>query len=292
MTTNTPTRIMTVLIVVLLLANLLVYQFHDTTNGIRASRAALPLSAIRKDKFGSDAALPGVELLSRRNKSSTQRRTAVVRPGPFPNIQRILYINLDKRKDRRRSFEAAMAQQGIGAGEYVRIVGVINKVGSVGCLKSHIAALRYAQKHFPGETVVVFEDDVVFIDERARTQRRLRQLWNDTAILLDWNVVMFAKNLWAGGHFMNSTTDGVIRVLDALTASAYAIHGDYVQTLLTNKLEALAYIGLYGYRPWFRNDQYCKPLQRKDRWYAFHPPLCLQMKSYSDIEHRVVNYRV
>ena len=216
----------------------------------------------------------------------------IPRPSdPFPGIQRILYINLDKRKDRRKAFEAAMAAQGIANTSYVRISATVDKNGAIGCLISHINALKYAAKHLKGENVIVFEDDVVFRMNRSETRRRLETFWANAEVSANWNVLMFATNIQPSGS-RKSLVAGVVRITDALTAAALAINANYVRTILARKEQGLHYMRTYLYAEWFRNDQYVRPLQAGGFWYAFHPPLCQQSKSYSDIEKRVVNYQV
>ena len=228
--------------------------------------------------------------------NATREQTAVKRTmprpsDPFPGIQRIIYINLDKRKDRRKAFEAAMAAQGIANTSYVRISATVDKKGAIGCLISHINALKYAAKHFKGENVIVFEDDVVFRMNRSETRRRLETFWANAEMSANWNVLMFAKHVVRKGSGWSSVP-GVVRITNALTASAFVTNAAYVHRLLARKEQGLHYMKMFGYAEWFRNDQYIRPLQAKGFWYAFDPPLCKQYKSYSDIERKVVNYKV
>ena len=42
----------------------------------------------------------------------------------------------------------------------------------------------------------------------------------------------------------------------------------------------------------YYTDESWKVLQKKDKWYAFSPPIGVQRESYSDIEKVIVNYGV
>ena len=219
------------------------------------------------------------------------KRTVPRTTDLFPGIQRVLYINLYSRKDRRKALEAVMADQGISTKSIVRIAAIAVKKGAIGCLKSHIAALKYASENFKGDNIIVFEDDVVFKMNRSETRRKLEAFWGNAEVSANWNVLMFAKNIQRGGAH-KCPVPGVVRITDALTASAFAVNGDYVSTLLARKEQGLLYMTTFGFAEWFRNDQYVRPLQGRGFWYAFHPPLCVQLKSYSNIERRIVNYGV
>ena len=208
---------------------------------------------------------------------------------PLPGIRHIIYINMDSRTDRNKTFYESMYSQGITG--FVRIGGLLNAAHpKVGCLTSHIKALTYALKHYKGQHIVIFEDDIKFEQDRTETRRRLNAFWQDEEIRGNWNVVMLAANMYRPGT--PTGVEGVVRLVDSFSASAYVIHADYVETLLRNKQEAFLLIGKYGLQTRFRNDQYCRPLQARDHWYAFLPPLCKQRRSYSDIEKKIVDYNM
>ena len=208
---------------------------------------------------------------------------------PLPGIRHIIYINMDSRTDRNKTFYESMYSQGITG--FVRIGGLLNAAKpKVGCLTSHIKALAYALEHYKGQHIVIFEDDIKFERNRTETRRRLNALWQDEEIRDNWNVIMLA--MYQNRPGKQTKVKGVLRVTDSFSASAYVIHADYVETLLRNKQEALLFISKYDLQMWFRNDQYCRPLQARDHWYGFHPPLCKQRRSYSDIEKKVVYYNV
>lgn len=68
-----------------------------------------------------------------------------------------LYINLDRRSDRRQLIEKELASAGFR--ENKRIVGVPNPLGILGCTKSHIAALTEIEQRTSALTVIC-EDDL------------------------------------------------------------------------------------------------------------------------------------
>ena len=213
------------------------------------------------------------------------RETADVLPG----IRHILYINLDKRTDRREQFETEMLMFGIANTSYTRITGMAHKNGAVGCLMSHAKVMAYASVYYPGQHVLIFEDDIKFRQNRTIVEQRLSEFWKNDTVSDKWDILMLANNL------VMSKPSGIpklVRVIKAYTTSAYLVHADYVNTLLRTWHDALEGYEKHGFNNMYKSDVSWLKLQQKHRWFAFHPPLCIQRASYSDVEKRKVNYRM
>ena len=207
----------------------------------------------------------------------------------LPGIHHVIYINLEKRTDRRKQFESEMLKIGISKSSYTRIAAVAHEIGAMGCLMSHIKTLEYISAYYPDKNILVFEDDIKFEQNRSETHRRLLAFWENDRVRNNWNVLMLAKNLIGGNQ---AAVTGIIRVRAAYSTSAYLVHADYVRTLYRTSTNALDGARKNGFKEIHKIDVSWLKLQKQHHWFAFHPPLCTQRQSYSDVEKQLVYYGV
>ena len=139
-------------------------------------------------------------------------------------IPKILYINLNHREDRKKNFLSNFNGYDMGKDDkIVRIEGVHEKEnGALGCLKSHIKALEYANKlDFP--YVLVCEDDFQFFDF-AECEKHVQTFMEKVK---EWDVLLIGLNL---NQKEDTEHEGVIRVLNSQTCSAFLIKKEYLYT--------------------------------------------------------------
>ena len=88
------------------------------------------------------------------------------------NIDKIVYINLEKREDRRKEIENELHNYNID-GE--RFEGIYEKPprGILGCLKSHLSVLKMA-KDKDYKNVLIFEDDFYFVEEENLVKKNMK----------------------------------------------------------------------------------------------------------------------
>lgn len=207
-------------------------------------------------------------------------------------IGAIYYINLEHRKDRRASIEQQISTF-LGDnpnGVHVQRIEAIHVpgFGILGCGRSHILALQtfLASEH---ETCIIFEDDFVFSLPAEQCRSMFESFFSQSRIAeKQWDVVMVASNTKSAEQY-NELLD---KCIDAQTASGYMIHRSFAPTLLANLLEGSALLESTHNINLFANDIYWKHLQPHSQWFIFRPKMGLQGESYSDIEHRNVNYGV
>ena len=223
-------------------------------------------------------------------------------------IKRCVYINLDRRRDRRARIEKELARASldctrisaveVGAGDVDALQGCWDGgkrqcSGKLGCQQSHVAALSFAL-HNGWDHVAVFEDDFEWFS--AVQPSRLGQIIHDVRSQhIDWNVILLTGNVIS--HAILDPVETVVtklhpkkvsnitRINDAQTTTAYMVRGEYIGVLLEVfkscdvKVDSVAAI-----------DSCWKKLQDKT-WYGFTPNLGTQSPGYSDIEREVVNYQ-
>lgn len=207
----------------------------------------------------------------------------------FEAFPTVMYINLDKRTDRRQQLEGEFTRVGMALGKAVRIPGVPMPEGdgAQGCSQAHIHALEYFLKHSTDPYCVVIEDDFKFTQTPAHIQAALTQFL--TTVGSDWDVLLLSgkvtKTVETPAPYKQS---GVVRVLRAHNTDAYVVNRAFVPVLLDNFQRGLT--GLQKTRnKRYHLDVYWKKLQRAHRWYALQPLLGTQRESYSDIRRKVHN---
>ena len=210
--------------------------------------------------------------------------------GILPGIDVILYINLDKRKDRRSRIEREFRKIGISS-ENIRRISAVNtpKNGAIGCLKSHIKACSIAINEYPGKNVLICEDDIVFTKNGEETASILYSFISDPKFN-NVDVLMLAHSTYQS---LSTHVGSTLKLIESQTCSAYVSNTKYLKKLLAVYEEALETFNNDGiWKQIYCSDQCWKILQRRDNWYGFSHPLVIQGESYSDIENRVVKYGV
>ena len=190
-------------------------------------------------------------------------------------ITHVVYINLDHRTDRRAQVEKELACFG---NRVERLSATRHKTGGIGCSMSHIRALEKA-KDASWANVLIVEDDFMWTGQKEKGLEHLTLL---TAQPYDVIVL---------GGVSARYNPVTLRLQSCQTATAYLVAAHYYDTLLANfkeGLEGFLRSNVYGE---YALDQFWKRLQSVDTWFIISPGLCIQRPSYSDIEHRNVDYR-
>jgi hypothetical protein len=166
-----------------------------------------------------------------------------------------LYINLDRRTDRREHMERELTRLGLVA---ERLPAIPRPFGILGCGLSHLAALRKALKGF-----MATRGD-------------------------DFDVVMLAHHITAS----EPADELVVRVLEAQTASAYIVNQTAYDRLIELYEHAMLELERTAEHWNWANDQVWKRIQPQMRWFAFKPRLGRQMASWSDTANQFHDYNV
>jgi len=195
----------------------------------------------------------------------------------------VYYINIDRRKDRKSHFLSEF--QKIQSDDVVRVSAVEHKIGTLGCLQSHIKALKMCLCD-NNEYALICEDDFTFKTNIGNVNILLHKALSSP---VDWNVILLAVN----GRTEPTNFKNLHKVAESQTASAYLIKKTYVPMLLSlwENIRART-MHLNQIPPHeLHLDQCWKELQH-DKWYAVHPVMGYQYKSYSDIQKEIMDYGV
>lgn len=193
----------------------------------------------------------------------------------FEFVDKVVYINLDKRIDRRAHMESLTS---IFGDKVIRFSAIEETPGYVGCTKSHIAVLKMALEH-KWKNVLVLEDDTAWNNFQEGYAILTRLVKNP------YDVIVF------GGTAIKYDKL-TLKLFNSRCANAYLVKGEYIPTLLENFETGL--IGLLNNlhkRGTYAVDTYWNRLQHIDNWYITVPYLAYQLPGYSDIEKGYKDYR-
>lgn len=195
------------------------------------------------------------------------------------HIEKVVYINLAKRSDRREHMEQILAEYDIPA---ERFEAIEHANGLYGCGLSHLAVLKMARDN-GWRNVLILEDDIVFNVSSQVFERQIERLFVEGP---EFDVCMLDINLQRSKPAAN---DWLIRVLYAHCAGAYIVQGHYYQALIDLYEWGLPLLLQTGMHWVYANDAVWERLQEMDRWITFREQICKQMGGYSDTKNMIVN---
>jgi hypothetical protein len=196
----------------------------------------------------------------------------------------VMYINLDRRPDRRACVEEELRAVGLVGDNVHRFAAIEAENGAEGCTQSHIKCLERAVCE-NWDYVLVCEDDIRFTDPGVFVNQVTRVLRTK----IPWCVAMLGGNV----------IDPIIRLTGycarivggCQTTTGYIVRQSYIPTLLDNMRRGLASLRQFpDRRSEFAIDRYWIPLQMQEVWVVLHPPTVTQHDGYSDIEKTHVSY--
>jgi len=207
-------------------------------------------------------------------------------------VDKVVYINLDRREDRRQIMKEFFEKGQIPEEKIYRFSAIKDPIGFIGCAKSHIGVLKLAKQN-KWKSVLILEDDLEWIDF-ANTYNKLEDLIK----IETWDVCMLT-----GLYFI--TNPPYIKF--AFYTNAYIVKEYYYDTLIQNmeyglskkqdvmierSKHMLSFRRKYNhplYEHLYNVDVYWTKLQQRDNWIGcLDPPICQQKATYSDINNEVI----
>jgi glycosyl transferase family 25 len=192
----------------------------------------------------------------------------------FEFVEKVVYINLEHRTDRKTQLESEL-QQYFPLEKIQRFNAIKHNHGGIGCSMSHIAVLELAIEN-NWNNCLILEDDAVW-SNFPTGYPILEKLVNNNFDVITLGIA-YAKH----------TPE--FKLCSGQTATAYLVNRNYYKTLLENFKESLGHFLKTGNYSAYALDQYWKSLQAKDNWYCVIPSLMIQKPSFSDIERKHTDY--
>ena len=196
------------------------------------------------------------------------------------NIAKIIYINLDKRPDRREAMEQEFVKMGIPLEMVTRFPAVYNPLNGLGCLRSHLEVLKLA-KEKQYENVWIMEDDFTFTVDMEYVDKTLKQLFTKNP--------PFESAMFAYIHKQDPIPPidkvkypNIFRIVESQTASSYLVKQHFYDNLI-NLFEDAYHQLLHTGAHWlYANDQVWKLYQRNHVWYCVSPSFGKQRPEIRD----------
>lgn len=198
-------------------------------------------------------------------------------------IDKIFYINLDKRTDRRNEIEQELNKMEL---PYERFPAIHNSNGIVGCGYSHLAVLKLARDR-GYKNVLIFEDDFTFLVEKPELEIYLEKVFNS---FNEFDVCFLSYNC---NNFEDIPSNTFIkRVTDSQTASGYIVNEKCYSKLISLYEYAIPLLEETGQHWNYANDVCWKSLQKQDMWICFDKKIGKQRPSFSDNSGIFTDYGV
>ena len=188
----------------------------------------------------------------------------------FDFVDKIIFINLDRRKDRLKEINKNLKFL-IDIGKVYRLSAVEDNNPEIGCTKSHLSVLKYAKEQSV-RNVLILEDDILWNDKKYdEALHILKKIINTDP---NYSVIhLGGMGLHYGGFKYDKTT---FRLYKSWGTHAYLVNGYYISTLI---------------KCWENFDKdhtsidnKWHVLMQKDPFYVVVPTLIYQSGNDSDIQ--------
>jgi glycosyl transferase family 25 len=210
------------------------------------------------------------------------------------NIEKIIYINLKQRVDRRVEIETELEKMGLSgkagkaekAEKAERFEAIQHTSGTVGCGQSHLAVLKLARDR-GYKNILILEDDFQFLVSKEELEAKLQLFFNSQ---IPYDVCMLSYNLYKSEKV--PAHPFLLKVNEAHTTSGYIVNQSCYTKLIHLYEYAIPKLESTGMHWVYSNDVAWVSLQQVDPWYCFSPRLGKQRAGWSDIGQAFQDYGV
>ena len=220
-------------------------------------------------------------------------------------IDKVIIINLPHRVDRRKEMREELKRVGITNYQFfcaikphVREINEWNtkfldpmpgwfngnvesyKIGSLGCMKSHLGVLELIKKNTNWKNVLVLEDDTIFTMGNGIKFTQFMDCMKSQTDNLNFALLYLAGNHRGAKLLTNS--ENIKRVVGTLTTGSYIVNSEYINMIINN---------IQGF-PREIDVLYGNVIQKFAPCYCIFPHLTKQSDGYSDIVCKDVSYKL
>jgi len=194
-------------------------------------------------------------------------------------IDKIVYINLDNRQDRRDIMAKFFKEGQIPDDKIIRFSAIKHKRPPIGILQSHTEVLHMA-KRAGWKNVLILEDDLQWINLESGYQQLLELISKPK-----WDVILLCG--WYKEYDFP-------RIYSSLNTGAYLVNSDYYDTFLENRTSAIKSIVPKNIRQFLSRNNYSADMSwdiimKRDMWFGLYPCICSQVDGQSDNSKKIIN---
>lgn len=191
------------------------------------------------------------------------------------HIDKIFFINLDKRQDRKEEIETELRTNGLlDIAERIQAFETPGQ-GILGCTMSHLYAIKLAKER-NYNNVLILEDDFQFTVTKEEFENQIATFFDCD---IPYDVCMISHNIQKA-----EPTDYpfLFKVIEAQTASGYIVHHNFYDKIIDLYEWAIPLLRDTQQHWNYANDQCWKKLQPHANWYCLIPRCGRQRAGYSD----------
>ena len=199
------------------------------------------------------------------------------------NLDKIFYINLDKRMDRRDQIEHELKEYNLyDNAERFQAIHTPDQ-GILGCTMSHLAVIKLAKERNYNQ-VLILEDDFYFVISKEEFENELTTFFERN---IPYDVCMISYKI---NESKQTEYPFLTKVIDAQTGSGYIIHQSFYDTLIKVFEDAIEPLRETQQHWIYANDQIWKTIQPNSKWYALTTRCGRQRDGFSDNSNRYQEY--
>lgn len=176
------------------------------------------------------------------------------------NIDKIIYINLDKHVEKKTVMENQLRYFNL---PFERFSAANNTPDGIGCAQSHLEVLKMAREK-KYKNILILEDDFVFTVTKDEFENAMTRLF---AQVSDFDVCMLSYHLQKGDIYPEYPF--LLKNIEAQTTSAYLVTNTIYDDLINLYEESNIALEKTRQHWIYANDQIWKPMQLVKKWYCF-----------------------
>lgn len=204
----------------------------------------------------------------------------------YDYIDKIIYINLDHRIDRKNEIEQIFKKYEIPEEKIIRLSAIKHEHGNIGCYQSHINALQIAISN-KYSNVLILEDDFNFNYDK----KNINEIFRDFFLIFEnkWNIFQLA---WGPSkHVIKIKQTNFYKCERGGCTAGYMVNNNFYDKLMKNYINGIEKLessnGItYGKNniSSFNIDMHWILLQKETFfWITYLPSIGIIRESYSDI---------
>jgi len=194
-------------------------------------------------------------------------------------FDKVIYINLKARHDRKERIKKELRSLGVPPHLIYRVEATRHLVGQIGRARAHLTAVETAIAEGWGN-ILILEDDMIF-DSRAEAKERLNAFLQ-TLRGIDWHCALLSSRYRK--VIPLKSTDRIVKPVEAMSACAYAVHGDYRATMRACFATATGNLLKGGNPDDYALENAWLPLMQQHRWIGIYPVAGHPAPGMSDTE--------
>jgi glycosyl transferase family 25 len=192
------------------------------------------------------------------------------------NIEKIIYINLDKREDRKKEITEQFLNIKLPEEKIIRFSAIETSYPNTGCNLSHAGVLRLAHK-MNLKNVLILEDDCNFIDDMILINNNLQRFFTD---IKDWDVLLFTETK------IKEPVNGYLSIcVNTTNACGYLVNNHMFLKLAQLFEDMAVFLDLTQFHWEFQNDIVWNRFMDTKKWYCFNKRLVYQRPGFSDLSN-------